>query len=109
MSNMATAVVAPAVRPCPHWCDGSHPITDEGIYHSREVGRIDSGPLALIVSVAHWVPADGSASKPAVTLAWEEDGFVNLLEGIELDPAEAVALVPLLTEANTILRREDEQ
>lgn len=104
MSITTAATAAPVRAACPAWCDHTHPITDEGVYHCAEVGRIDSGVLALVVSVAHWIPDDDVDKGPAVTLAWEEDGFVNLLEAIELDPAETVALIPLLNEANSILQ-----
>lgn len=90
--------------PCPPWCDGTHPVTDEGIYHCVEIGRLDSGELDLVVSVAHWIPDVDDDTGPVVTMSWEADGYLDLLSGIELEPDGVPALIPLLQKANETLR-----
>lgn len=97
-----------AVDGCPNWCDGKHSKTEKGVYHYTEIGRLDSGELTLVVAVAHWVTTDDPDSSPVIVFDWEgsaeDDDGVYLLEGIEIDQADGEALIPLLVQANTILR-----
>lgn len=100
----------PDQRRCPEWCAGHHSGDGTDIYHYGEIGRVEGGELTVVVSVTAWATPDMPDPAPAVTLMWHptdpDDTSVCLQDGIEFNLTESEQLIPLLKEANGILRAE---